>query len=115
MYRESIIGGLAFRKPPQFFASNRNPPHFFVKNRHIRKTTIRFWTFKNLPLKRPNVNNYLNGAYGWYELHFKAKAREQTNNFFNTLKLYSAQKIGLNRKPWAKKKTLFLRHCTMKS
>ena len=40
--------------------------------------------------------------YGLFELHVKAKAREQTNNFFNTLKLYSAQKIGLNRKPWAK-------------
>ena len=48
------------------------------------------------------------GAYSLYELHFKAKAREQTNNFFNTLKLYSAQKIGLNRKPW-------VRHHTMKS
>ena len=33
------------------------------------------------------------GAYGLYELHVKAKAREQTNNFFNTLKLYSAQKL----------------------
>ena len=42
-------------------------------------------------------------AYDLYELHFKAKAREQANNFFNTLKLYSAQKIGLIRKPWAKK------------
>ena len=38
------------------------------------------------------------GAYGLYELHVKAKAKEQTNNFFTTLKLYSAQKIGRNRK-----------------
>ena len=45
-------------------------------------------------------------AYGLYELHVKAKAREQANNFFNTLKLYSAQKIGLNRKQ-SKKLTLF--------
>ena len=28
------------------------------------------------------------GFYGLYELHVKAKARELTNNFFNTLKLY---------------------------
>ena len=47
------------------------------------------------------------GAYGLYELHVKAKTIEQTNNFFNTLKLYSAQKIGFKRKPWAKKNVIF--------
>ena len=48
--------------------------------------------------------------YDLYKLHFKAKAREQTNNFFNTMKLYSAQKIGLNCKPWAKKGILVPPH-----
>ena len=38
------------------------------------------------------------GAYGLYELHLKAKAREHII-FFNSLNLYSAQKIGFNRKP----------------
>ena len=52
-------------------------------------------------------------AYGLYELHVKVKAREQTNNFFNTLKLYSAQKTRLNRKLWAK--NAIFRHRTMKS
>ena len=54
-------------------------------------------------LKTLDVDSYVlklvMDAYGLYELHVKAKAREQTNNFFNTLKLYSAQKIGINCKP----------------
>ena len=50
-------------------------------------------------------------AYGFYELHVKAKSREQTNNFFNIQKLYSTQKIGLGRKPSG---AIFY-HCTKKS
>ena len=47
-------------------------------------------------------------AYGLYELYVKAKAREQTNKFFNTLALFSAQKIGLIPQPQTvSKKTLF--------
>ena len=52
-------------------------------------------------------------AYGLYELHVKAKAREQINNFFNTLMLYSAQKIGFNRKQWAQ--NAIFSHGTIKS
>ena len=48
------------------------------------------------------------GAYILYELHVKAKAREQTNNFFNTLKLYSAQTLDSNVN--REQKMLFFRH-----
>ena len=43
-------------------------------------------------------------AYGLYEQHVKAKAREQTNNFFNTLKLYSAKKKWIQPQTVSKKR-----------